>query len=125
MNKLKQITLTATVLMLAGCATNIHRPEAEADPYEKMNRKIFAVNEKVYENVYFPIIRGYRKITTPDIRERVYSFVANVREPVSTINYVLQLKPKETAVSVTRLGINTTLGLGGLFDVASSISYPG
>ena len=119
MNNIKKITLTSVVLLLSACATNIHRPEAEADPYEDMNRKIFAFNDKVYENVYFPIIRGYRKVTTPTVRERVSSFVANVREPISTANYLLQLKPKETAVSVARFGINTTLGLGGLFDVAT------
>ena len=119
MNKIKSLALASALLLVSACATNIHRPENKADPYENMNRKIFAFNDSVYENVYFPIVRGYRKITTPTIRERVSSFVANVEEPISTANYLLQLKPKETAVSVARFGINTTLGLAGLFDVAS------
>ena len=104
--------------MLGACSFDIHRAENKADPYEEMNRKIFAFNDKVYESVYFPIARGYRKITTPSIRERVSSVVANVEEPISTANYLLQLKFKETGISVARFAVNTTLGLGGLFDVA-------
>ena len=118
MNKLTKITLASTIL-LGACTTAIHRPDNQADPYENMNRKIFAFNDAVYENVYFPIARGYRKITTPTIRERVSSFVDNVEEPVSAANYLLQLKPKQTVVSVSRFAVNTTLGLGGLFDVAT------
>lgn len=119
MNNLQKITLASTLCLISACATNIHRPETQADPYENVNRKIFDFNDKVYENVYFPIARGYRKITTPTIRERISSFVANVEEPVSTANYLLQLKFKETGISVARFAINTTLGLGGLFDVAT------
>lgn len=106
-------------LLMCGCATNIHRPDAEADPYENMNRKIFNFNDKVYENVYFPIARGYRKITTPSVRDRVSNFVANVEEPISGANYILQLKPLEALTSIARFGINSTLGLAGLFDVAT------
>ena len=119
MKLFRKIVTFGAVLLVSGCASNIHRTEDTADPYEKMNRKIFAFNDAVYENVYFPIARGYRKITTPTIRERVSSFVANVEEPISTANYLLQLKPMQTGISVARFAINTTLGLGGLFDVAS------
>ena len=63
--------------------------------------------------------KGYRAITTPDIRSRVTSFVFNVREPLSAVNHTLQGNVKQALVSVGRLLINTTLGLGGLFDVAA------
>lgn len=106
-------------LALSACASNIHRSDANADPYEAANRKIFAFNDKVYEYVYFPIVKGYRKITTPTIRDRVSNFVDNVEEPLSAVNYALQLKAKEAATSVARFGINTTLGLAGTFDVAT------
>lgn len=119
MNKLKKLALISTILATSACATNIHRPEAKADPYEDVNRKIFAFNESVYENVFFPIARGYRNITTPTIRARISSITANLDEPISTFNYMLQLKPKETLISMSRFVINTTLGLGGMFDVAT------
>ncbi len=109
----------ACVMMTSACATSIHRTDENADPYESVNREIFAFNDSFYENIGFPIERGYRKITTKDIRDRVADFVANMDEPISTVNYFLQLRPKETAVSVARFVINSTLGLAGLFDVAS------
>ncbi|MDD7312734.1 MAG: VacJ family lipoprotein [bacterium] len=111
--------ITAAVLSTAACATNIHRPEHQADPYEDINRKIFAFNDSAYENVFFPIIRGYRKITTPTIRQRISNFTSNMDEPISTVNYMLQLKPVETIKSAARFVINSTLGLAGLFDVAT------
>ncbi len=114
-----KIMVLGTALLLGACATNIHRSDANADPYENVNRKIFAFNDAVYENIYFPIARGYRKITTPTIRDRVSNFVANIEEPITAANYLLQLKPKETGISVARFAVNSTLGLGGLFDVAT------
>lgn len=105
--------------MLCGCASNIHRSDTKADPYENMNRKIFAFNDVVYENIYFPIARGYRKITNQTVRDRVSNFVANVEEPITTVNYILQLKPKEAGKSIARFAVNSTLGLAGTFDVAT------
>lgn len=113
------MALLSTILMTAACATNIHRPETQADPYENVNRKIFTFNNAVYENVFFPIVKGYRKVTTPTIRERISSVVANVDEPLSTVNYMLQLKPKESVISLSRFVVNSTLGLAGMFDVAT------
>ncbi|MCQ2740745.1 MAG: VacJ family lipoprotein, partial [Alphaproteobacteria bacterium] len=124
MNNLQKVLLAANLLLISACASNIHRSETQADPYEEVNRKIFAFNDKVYENIYFPIIRGYRKITNQTARDRISSFVANVREPISTANYMLQLKPKETGISIARFAINSTLGLAGLFDVAGGWGLP-
>ena len=118
MNKIKLLTAVAAIALTSACATDIHRPMADADPYESVNRKIFAFNDGFYEHIVFPIERGYRKITTPTIRDRVSSFINNMDEPISTFNYILQLNPKAAAISVIRFVINSTLGLAGLFDVA-------
>lgn len=112
------MALLSTVLMTTACATNIHRSDMDADPFENVNRKVFEFNNAVYENVFFPVAKGYRKITTPFIRERVNSFVANVDEPISAVNHLLQLELGAMAKNLTRVVINTTLGLGGMFDVA-------
>ena len=119
MNKKITFTLLGMSLALGACASNIHRQDANADPYENVNRKIFAFNDKVYENVYFPIARGYRKITSQDVRNRVSNFVDNIEEPITMVNYILQLKPKEAGISVARFAVNSTLGLAGTFDVAT------
>lgn len=65
-----------------------------------------------------PLAEGYRAITTPDVRNRVTSFIGNMREPVTAVNHTLQGSIKDTFVSVGRFLINSTLGLGGTFDVA-------
>ncbi len=119
MNKINTLAIVTTVAMLSACTTSIHRTDETADPYESVNRKIFDFNDSFYRNIGFPIERGYRKITTKSIRNRVADFVSNMDEPISTANYLLQLKPKETAISIARFAINSTLGLAGLFDVAS------
>lgn len=118
MYKLKKIAILSIMFMTTACATNIHRSDLDADPYESVNRKIFNFNDSVYENVFFPIARGYRTITTPAIRERVNTFVANVDEPVSAVNHLLQLEPLPALKNIARFVINTTLGLAGTFDVA-------
>ena len=118
MYNLKKIAALSIVLLTSACATNIHKNDLDADPYENVNRKIFTFNDNVYENIFFPVAKGYRKVTTPFIRERVNSFVANVDEPVSAVNHLLQLKPLPALKNLTRFVINTTLGLAGTFDVA-------
>ena len=119
MHKTVKIAALGVSFLLGACATDIHRSDINADPYESMNRKIFAFNDKVYENIYFPIARGYRKITNQTVRDRVSNFVANIEEPITAANYLLQLKPKETGISVARFAVNSTLGLAGFFDVAT------
>ena len=118
MNNIKKFAVLTVVLLTSACATNIHRNDSDADPYENMNRKIFSFNDSVYENVFFPVAKGYRKITTPFVRERVNSFVANLDEPISALNHLLQLEPLPALKNVSRFVINTTLGLAGTFDVA-------
>ena len=118
MNNLKKLAVLSVLLFTSACATNIHRNDTDADPYENFNRKVFNFNDSVYENVFFPVAKGYRKITTPAIRERVNSFIANIDEPVSAVNHLLQLEPLPALKNISRFVINTTLGLAGTFDVA-------
>lgn len=118
-SKFKKLVAVSAIALTSACAsTQAYNSDSAVDPYENVNRKIFYFNEGFYENVMFPIARGYRKITTPTIRERVRSFISNVQEPINAINHLLQLEFQKSAESVGRFAINTTMGLGGLFDVA-------
>lgn len=119
MYRLSKPLVLSAILLTSACATNIHRSDTEADPFENFNRRVFSFNDAVYENVFFPIAKGYRAVTTPFIRERVNSFVANLDEPISAANNLLQLEFADAAKNVARIAINTTLGLAGTFDVAS------
>lgn len=117
---IKKILAVSMLVLVSACATtgNSYKTDADADPYENFNRKVFAFNEGFYEYVMFPIARGYRNITTPTIRESVNNFINNVQEPVNTVNHLLQLEFAKSAQNIGRFVINTTMGLGGLFDVA-------
>ncbi len=85
---------------------------------DSYNRAVFEFNIKVDRYTLKPIAEGYRAITTPDIRDRVNSALYNVVEPISAGNHALQGSFKKTLISVARFAINSTLGLGGMFDVA-------
>ena len=85
---------------------------------ERYNRMMFDFNMTADKYVMKPIAKGYRAVTNQDVRNRVTSFIANVNEPVATANHTLQGGFKQALNSVARFAVNTTLGLGGLFDVA-------
>lgn len=89
------------------------------DPYEAVNRKIFAFNAIVDTFLLRPIAKGYGRFTNDYTKNRVESFIENVSEPLSTINYTLQGDSDGIFKSFWRFTINSTFGLAGMFDVAS------
>ena len=120
MNVYGRIAVFSAVMFTTACAFNgkIHRPESDADPFETINRPIFEFNQQVDKYVLKPVAEGYRAVTTPFIRERVNNTLANITEPVSAVNNLLQGEPKAAAINVSRFAVNSTLGLAGMFDVA-------
>lgn len=105
----------------ASCASSsaIDRHEQQEDGLESFNRAMFTFNYNLDKYILKPIAKGYRAITNQDVRNRVNSALANIKEPVSAANQLLQGEVKQSGVSVGRFVINTTLGLGGTFDVAT------
>lgn len=89
------------------------------DPFESFNRKMFFVNGVLDSFILRPIARGYGRFTNDYTKARVGSFVYNVEEPLSTVNYALQGKKDGMFKSFWRFVINSTLGVGGMFDVAA------
>jgi phospholipid-binding lipoprotein MlaA len=90
------------------------------DPFEEINRTFFNINEKVDEVALKPIALTYSK--TPDpIKNGVTNFFRNLKEIDNTLNQVLQGKPKYAVNDLSRFLINSTLGLGGILDPASSM----
>ncbi|MFY9589424.1 MlaA family lipoprotein [Rickettsia endosymbiont of Halotydeus destructor] len=94
------------------------------DPYEKLNRKIFAFNSVLDYLFLRPLAVGYKKVTNDYTKARISSFVDNIDTPLTTVNFGLQLNYNKTMKSVWRFLINTTLGVGGLFDVANKVGLP-
>ncbi|MFQ5671962.1 MAG: VacJ family lipoprotein [Nitrospinales bacterium] len=89
------------------------------DPYEGYNRFMFNVNDKAYTYVLKPIATGYTKVVPEPVRLAIKNLFLNVRSPVNFVSSVVQGDMDKTGRVLSRLIINTTVGLGGLFDVAS------
>ena len=94
------------------------------DPWERLNRFTYRFNARFDEALFLPVTDQYRKLPAP-MRSGVHNFFGNLREVVSTLNYLAQLRPVPGVRSAGRFLINSTLGIGGLFDVATVMQIPG
>ena len=88
------------------------------DCFEKVNRGIFAFNQGLDKVIFKPLATGYRKLPQP-IRSGASNALGNLGNVVTIPNNILQGQIKDAGVNTLRFVINTTLGIGGLFDVAS------
>lgn len=89
------------------------------DPYESFNRKIFIFNSILDTFILRPVAKGYGRFTNDYTKDRVDSFLSNIREPLSTVNYGIQGNAHGAGKTFWRFAINSTFGLGGFFDIAS------
>jgi len=97
---------------------NNNNNEEVGDCFETLNRGIFAFNQGLDKVFFKPIARGYRTLPQP-IRSGTSNVLSNLTNVVTIPNNVLQGQLKDAGVNSLRLAINTTLGIGGIFDVAS------
>lgn len=108
--------------VLAGCAaTRADGVQASAeanDPLESYNRAMFAVNNGIDTVFLEPVARGYRAIVPKFVRTGVRNFLDNLHSPVNIANQVLQGDIEGAASDTSRMVINTTVGIGGVFDIA-------
>lgn len=105
--------------LLSGCATG---PNANpADPLEPYNRSMTTFNENVDKAVLKPVATAYRDVTPQPLRTGVTNFFANLGDAWSFVNNTLQLRGEAAMASLFRVGINTTMGLGGVLDVATEM----
>ena len=88
------------------------------DPLEGYNRWMFGVNETIYQNVLEPVARGYRDAVHENLRLGIKNIFSNAMAPVRLVSSLLQLDFEKSGRVIARTLINTTLGLGGIADVA-------
>jgi len=119
------LAVLSLAALLAGCAGQPITPsDPERDPWEAYNRKIHAFNMELDRYVMRPVARGYDAVM-PDAPQRgVRNFFRNLSFPVDFLNLVLQGKFGDSVQATTRFLINTTVGLGGFFDVATREGIP-
>jgi phospholipid-binding lipoprotein MlaA len=96
-------------------------PDAVSDPWIKLNRANFAVHEAVDKAALGPIAKGYRTVTPKFFRTGVNNLLDNLAAPTTFANDVLQGEGGRAGKTFGRFVINTTIGVGGLFDPATSL----
>lgn len=94
------------------------------DPLEKYNRKMHRFNNVVDRRIAKPLARAYVKVVPRPVRLGVSNFFSNLGQPVSAVNALLQGKPKQAGQSLGRFLLNSTLGIGGIFDPATAAKIP-
>jgi phospholipid-binding lipoprotein MlaA len=95
-----------------------------SDPFERINRSVFERNERFNHAVVYPVAKAYRNNVPEPVRDSVEAFAGNLTEPLVFANDILQLRLRAAAMTVGRFGINSTLGVAGLFDVATRQNLP-
>ena len=91
------------------------------DPWEPFNRNVSNFNEGLDQAVLKPVATAYQNVTPQIMRTGVNNFFGNIADVWSLVNNVLQFKPAESVETLFRVGVNTTIGLVGLIDVASDL----
>lgn len=121
-NAARRAALSFAVLLAvaaAGCATP-DRP----DPLEPMNRKVFAFNEGLDAYVLAPVATAWDFVVPEFVQTGLDNFFTNLAMPVTLANNILQLKPEAAVWDIARILQNTTLGVGGFFDIATMVGIP-
>ncbi|MDM8564786.1 VacJ family lipoprotein [Candidatus Halobeggiatoa sp. HSG11] len=106
---------------VSGCSTV---PTENSDPFEKINRNIYAFNKTVDKAVLKPISKGYKAITPEPINESITNFFGNLGDITIIANDLLQFKFKQAASDSGRFLLNSTFGLLGFIDLASKFDIP-
>ena len=100
-------------------------PTGYPDPMESSNRKIFAFNRQIDKWVLDPVTRGYRYAVPQPVRVALSRVFINLGSTSTLVNDLLQLEWVDASVTTARFLVNTTVGIGGLFDVAAGIGLDG
>ena len=112
--------LVATLLLLSGCASTQY-VESDRDPWQGFNRTIYGFNDGLDRAILKPAAQGYKAIAPDFVETGVRNFFENLDDVSVAVNNLLQGKVSSSLSDVGRVLINTTIGVLGLFDVASSM----
>lgn len=115
------------LLGLANCAARPDPTDPEAveefrannDPLEPLNRTMFAVNDGIDVLVLRPAAEAYRIFLPPELRTAIRNVLGNLRTPVILVNDLLQGETTRAAATAGRFVVNSTVGVGGIFDAAT------
>lgn len=121
-----QLAVIGAAMAVTACASTGAEKSASAvyDPFEGFNRNMMAFNNGVDKAVLKPAADGYRAVTNEPIRKGVSNFLTNLGQPVVFANTILQGKPEAALDTFGRFLVNSTVGIGGIFDPATAAGVP-
>ena len=120
LRKIKQAILLGLIATLVGCASipaGVER--SPQDPWEPFNRSVFEFNEGLDAYLLKPVVAGYRFVLPEFVRDGIYNFFSNYNDIYTALYNLLQGKPDYAFNDFMRVVVNTTMGLGGLIDLAT------
>lgn len=118
------ILAIAGLLLLQTACASLEAPDYGVhDKAPEFNRASFELSETLDNNLFEPLARGYLGLVPAPVEAGVVNFFANLRTVDSSINGFLQGKPKRGGTDMMRLLLNSTLGVAGLFDVATPAGF--
>lgn len=124
LNRFLFLMITTCILQSPAQSAEPETPFEQPDPYQKFNRAMFSLNDRL--DIYFlkPVATFYNKIMPKPLNEGVNNFFRNIRELPTIANDLLQANFYQATKDFWRLAINTTVGVGGLFDIATRMNLP-
>jgi phospholipid-binding lipoprotein MlaA len=114
------LALALTGVSIAG---HVHAA-TPGDPFEKFNRKNYELQARFNRYTIGPLTYLYRALTPGVIGKAIHNIVYNMKEPEAFLNDLLQLRPKRAGTTAVRFVLNTTIGIGGMIDVAVKAGLP-
>jgi phospholipid-binding lipoprotein MlaA len=115
------VTLIGFGAALAATAAQAQTPD---DPYERINRRFYANAMHVNMKYFTPLVRVYHALTPGLVGVAIHNMITNLGEPVAIVNDVLQVRLKAAARDTFRVAANTSLGIGGMIDLAGKEGIP-
>ena len=119
---LRPLCACAFVALVAGCASvPPNAGKNPIDPFERVNRQVYAFNDGFDRAIVKPAAKGYTKVVPKPARACVANFFDNLFELTSIVNSTLQGRPTSAGVSAGRFLMNSTVGFLGCFDIATHV----
>lgn len=112
------LSLSVSTLLYANDFESEYSDKKNDDFFKSYNVFMTSVNDTIYREVFYPISDGYKYVVPETPRDCISNFFDNLMFPIRFINNILQLKFMNSVEEVERFVINTTLGFGGIIDIA-------
>jgi phospholipid-binding lipoprotein MlaA len=108
----------------AGAGGEHAGPRSDNDPWEGFNRRMYGLNDTLDKHAFRPLATGYTHVVPKPVREGLHNVYSNLGDVRVLANDVIQFRPKQAGTTLGRIAANSTLGMVGVFDVATPIGLP-